>query len=40
MELDKKAHYISDTQQREKGDNAFEASPVKFKNIRGVVKAN
>ena len=38
MELDKKSNNICDTQQGEKGENAFQTFPVKFENMGGVLK--
>ena len=40
MELDEKANNIRHTQQGKKGDNASQTSPVKFENMRDVVKTN
>jgi len=38
MELDKKSNNIRNTQQGKKGENAFQAFPVEFKNMGGVLK--
>ena len=40
MELDEKANNIRHTQQGKKGDNTSQTSPVKFENMRDVVKTN
>ena len=38
MELDKKSNDIRDTQQGEKGENAFQTFPAMFENMGGVLK--